>query len=374
MNRTTLSLVLMLAAMAAASWFLLRWQPVDNRQLQVFRGHHGSVERLAVSPDGVYAFSAATGRDFHGHTNYRELLVCNLSSGTESAHYRFRADDVPDFRFHPLTGNFLAARNDGIAGTIESWDTRLAAEGNLASGTPIYRTPGRRVERFDISADGKTLALIESELDIRTNRMFWLVTADAVTGKPTGNLAYGAFRCVSFSADGKTVFTDGSGKEVLVCTSDARLITNLGSDRGEILSLSVSSDGSNLAACRVFAERNIYTDSLVSKPLDRVVLRSRLLLWKLPDYRTEILREDYGNSLAADWIAGGKWIALGGLYRLDLYDPLAKTNRFSLRGHAGRVFVTRDIANTGKILSGGADGTMRVWSLVPLVNKNGEKK
>jgi WD40 repeat protein len=169
-----------------ASGLIVFWDVATGKELRRFRAHHGSINTLAVSPDGK-ALAAASGKD---------IRLWDTDTGRLVREWKTSQVDVQEFLFSP-DGKTLATR--AYEPVICLWGP--------ATGEKRHELKGHRgvVGAFAFSPDGKQLASCSWEENVVR---IW----DMGTGREARQLkGHGKnVLAVAWSPDGKTVASTGN--------------------------------------------------------------------------------------------------------------------------------------------------------------------
>jgi WD40 repeat protein len=210
--------------------------------------HENRVVRVAFSADGTM-LAAATEQT---RTDPAEVYIWNTNTG--KLRKRWAEDAEWSMVFSP-DGKTLATGGNDL--TVKLWQT---ATGELVRilGTPVDRkaNQGRliihRITGIAFSADGQRVA--GAAMSQRRNITVWNVTTgeeicQCVDTPRLGSRGRWWVKALSFSADGKVLFSGGDDRSIRVwdaVTGNER--TQLPGHRGDIHSLVVSRDGTQLAS------------------------------------------------------------------------------------------------------------------------------
>ena len=168
---------------------------------------------------------------------------------------------------------------------------------------------------------------------------------DPGTGKPLGVLFghAGAVASVAISADGQTILSGGAdGKAVLWSRSGKRAVATLGGHSGSVIAV-----GFDQAGNPVTTE-------------DTGLMR----VWPKGGAGEARAFAGSANAVAAEVAPDGRYVALGNAAgHADLYDSASGQLARDFAGPAGTArFVLVDAAHQ-RLLTGGKDGLIRIWSL-----------
>jgi WD40 repeat protein len=160
------------------------WDLTQRRALRVFKGPHGTVWTLDISPDGKRL--AAAGED-------TIIRIWNLNAANPSAQLRGHTRNVWEVRFSP-DGKRLAS--GGFDGSIRLWDVDGARAVKILTG---HR---QAVVGLDFSPDGKLLVSGGDDSTIR----YWRAS-DGAALRTIDNGTH--VDKIAFSPDGRWIASGG---------------------------------------------------------------------------------------------------------------------------------------------------------------------
>jgi RNA polymerase sigma factor (sigma-70 family) len=306
-----------------ASGMTVFWDAATGKELRRFQAHHGSIDALAVSPNGK-TLAAAGGRD---------IRLLDVITGRLVREWKTSQVDVHGLLFSP-DGKTLATR--AYEPVIGLWDA--------ATGEKRHELKGHRgvVGAFAFSPDGKELASCSWEDNV-------IRVWDVATGREARQLKGHARNvlAVSWSPDGKTVASTGNDQTMRfwdAATGKERARTAALKD-GVPLPIAYLPDGSALVGLH-----SNYCTLRLYDPATGKVLRSF----------TPALRSMAQMTIAPD----GKWVAVsgGGAHTLELWDT-ATGQLVGAEGHRQPVTGLAFTADGKTIFSasGTTEYALRVW-------------
>jgi RNA polymerase sigma factor (sigma-70 family) len=306
-----------------ASGLIVVWDAATGKELRRIRAYHGSINTLAVSPDGK-ALAAAGGKD---------IRLWDTETGRLVREWKTSQADVHEFLFSP-DGKTLATR--GYEPVICLWGP--------ATGEKRHELKGHRgvVGAFAFSPDGKQLASCSWEENVVR---IW----DVGTGREARQLkGHGKnVLAVAWSPDGKTVASTGNDMTMRFwdATTGKERARSADMSDGVPLPIAYHPDGSALVGLH-----SNYCTVRLYDPATGKVLRSF----------TPALRSMVHMTIAPD----GKRVAAsgGGAHTLELWDT-ATGQLVGAEGHRQRVTGLAFTAD-GKTLfsaSGTTEYALRVW-------------
>lgn len=294
-----------------------------------FRGHKGSVNSLAFSPNGKTLVSGS------GDTTIRLWDMANPAA--EPMILRGYEYPVGSVAFSP-DGTTLASTSGGD--TIHLW--------NLADPTSIpttLRGHKANVRSIAISPDGAVLASSGLDGDIR----LWNLINSTIQPIVLKN-NIGFIDSLAFSPDGKTLAGGSTSKGSTISlwnlADPAAEPNTLRGHENSVRSLAFSPDGKTLASGS-----------------DDNTIR----LWSIanPAIEPSILRGHEGSVQSLAFSPDGKTLASGSsdntISLWDLDDPM--THPMSLRGHKDTIQSLAFSPDGTSLASGSSDSTIRLWKL-----------
>ena len=199
------------------------WDSATGRQLDELQASHGSVTRLAISPDGQ---TLASG------DNFRTVQIWDIQSGRQISSFSASDDWVLGVAFSPDGSMLAIATYDGV---VWLWD--------VASGRRVKElsSGGGYATSVAFSPDGRTLASGTSTGSV----LLW----DVATGRRISALKHTGFvRRLLFSRDGATLAAASDDGVILLWDVEAdRQLTKLDAKGLAANDVTFSPDGGTVA-------------------------------------------------------------------------------------------------------------------------------
>jgi len=260
-------------------------------------------------------------------------------------------------------------------------DDHLLRIWNLDDGTVLYRLSAHSdwIKAVSFRPDGKTVATAGDDCRIR----IWDISAATqpmeLPEQPQ------AIHALVYSPDGQLLASAGFDDKVRLYTADGRLPQELDGPGSDLAALAFSPDGTQLAAAGRAGTIRVWNMATGSKAADIQASARRIsALAYSPDGRRLAAAGDdrairlfdplSGKLLAALPersgkirtlnFCGGKLLASGGTDNIiRLWNLSANTEQNQLIGHTGTVGALAYIPQTGTLISGSFDTTVRVWKV-----------
>lgn len=291
--------------------------------LRTLQGHSGSVQAIAVSPDGRLAASGS---------GDRSAKLWNLATGEEVRTLLGHGGSIESVAFSPDSRQLATASDDR---RVKLWDVTSGRD----MATLQLESPARSVA---YSPDGRVLATGEDGARVT----LWALNADG--GRVIRTLEQrGVVRFLAFSPDGKQLAAGADDGRVRLWD-----VTNI--NGGQIRALDQG------AAIRGLAYS---TDgkTLIAGSEDRAIR-----LWEV-DRGREITSSEHGAAVTGLALSpGGRIVASAGMDRtVRLWDWDSGNYRAAgaLTGHASNVNGVAFTPNGQQLLSAGRDGAIIVWGV-----------
>jgi WD40 repeat protein len=325
----------------SGSWdkTLKLWDATSNHETSSIEGHFADVSSVAFCPDGKRFVSGSADRT---------LKVWDVTSGQEMLMLKGHEGGVTSVAFSP----------DGSRIVSGSWDKTLKVW-DAAGGKEMFTLKGHTAGVMSVafSSDGERIVSGSWDKTLKV----W----DATSGQELSTLNghTNSVLCVAFRADGKRIVSGcADGSLTVWDTTTGHGVITLDSHTSAVKSVVFSPDGNQIVSgsvCGIF-------DS--GKGLGRT-----LKIWDATTGE-EILALD-GHANGASCVAfnpDGKRIVSGSRhgisemtnrfdYALKVWDATSGQELLTLKGHADGVSCVAFSPNGKHIVSGGPDGTIKVW-------------
>jgi WD40 repeat protein len=385
-------------ATASADWTAALWIEELLPQAVVLTGHRGPVTRVAFSPDEWTILTASddgTARLWHARDpNLREIV----NQGEPSA----RA------AFSPNGARLLSVTSAGIGRLYTSGGRLVATHSQLGVVTDIafsdqgrFATAGQdgtaRVWRFDGTPQstlrhGSPISTVDMTADgrlVATGGADGRLVVFGADGKVVREFAQGArVTAVAFGAPGTLVSggTDGS-VTVWDVRSGAR-VRSLAPHRDAVTNLSFSPQGL-LATASDDATAHVYrirtgrrlrvlqghataVNVAVFSPDGRLLVTAsrdgEVRRWPIETWQPDVLRGRRAPEIGAHHVAAinearfspdGRWIVTAGPSAAGIWQARTGDLLYFIRGHRSAVRAATFVRDSTRMLTAGADGTLR---------------
>jgi len=287
----------------------------------IIKGHVGSVEALALSPDGRWAVSGS---------NDWSLRLWDLESNRLIRTFEGHSATVHAVTFTPDGKSILSGSEDR---TLRLWD--------LASGRATLALRGHTlaVQSIAIGPDGKLAASVSEDGTVRV----WDLTNGQSNSVFKG--LYHQLNAVSITPDcQRLIFGVGDWTIMLLDLNDGREKKLLEGHSGVVRALAITADGR----------------TLVSGAEDQT-----LRIWQIDT--GECLGVLKGHTGSVDTVAlttDGRQVVSGSRDRtLRVWDLSTGETLRVLEGHSGFVRSVAIAATTGRTISGSTDRSIRYWDI-----------
>jgi WD40 repeat protein/type II secretory pathway predicted ATPase ExeA len=304
---------------------------------RLFAGHSGSVEGVAINPDGRTALSASADGT---------LILWDLETGESVRRFTEHEDVIHDVALHPDGRTALSASADG---TLILWD--------LETGESVRRLKGHSDAVWSVAIHPDGRRALSGSAD--NTLILW----DLETGDDDRRAIRtlkgheGTVYCLAIGPDGRTALSGSADRSVILWDLESGEIQHMMTGVADTVEGSQKAIGHFDSVWGVAYRPHSRTALSVS--VDEFVI-----LWDLETgqlvqrFDTEVGL--YGMAMSAD----GRTALLGALdNRVLLLDLDTGQISLQLRGHTGRVLAVASTPGDRMALSGSADGTLRLWDL-----------
>ncbi|MCL6542546.1 MAG: AAA family ATPase, partial [Roseiflexus sp.] len=292
-------------------------RPEPPLWLRSLEGHTGSVEAVAVSPDGRFIVSGSWDNTLKVWDTDSGRLLRSLEGHTSGV---YAVAVSPD-------GRYIVSGS--VDRTLKVWD---AASGRLLRSLEGHT----RVNAVALSPDGRFIVSGSWDNTLKV----W----DAASGRLLRSLeGHTGVNAVALSPDGRTIVSGAADGTVKVWDArDGRLLRSLEGHTHWVNAVALSPDGR----------------TIVSGSVDRT-----LKVWEADSGR--LLRSLEGHTAEVTAVAvspDGRWVVSGSRDRtLKAWDATDGRLLRSLKGHTGQVTAVAVSPDGRTIVSGSVDRTLKVW-------------
>ena len=294
-------------------WDIVSAQPITT----IDSDSENMVKSIAISPDGRNI--ASGGMD-------ECLTLWDAVTGIQKKQFELNTGTVNTIAFTP-DGNTLAVGTKGVLHVLDMPTSQIKSVRLAHLG---------RILSLMFSPDGKTLACGGSSglvvlIDVNTQKQ-------KVTLR--GHEEY--VNSVKFNPDGTLLASGGEDKKVLLWNAiTGEKLNSIDAFDGQVWSLAFSPDGNNLA----IAGREFEIGLLNVKTNEYTSIPSGIFLITDMSYSAD------GNRLVTS-----------SRYGIHLWDMEKGRTAAAFIGHAGNVSSVKFNPMNGLVVSGGDDGTIRIWN------------
>jgi WD40 repeat protein len=291
------------------------WDARSGRELRPLDAHSGPVHDVAISPDGRHVVSG--GAD-------RTVRISHLVSGREVR--VLTGHDHPVHRVAAAGGCVVSAGSDG---TIRAWTTLGAALATIPAAGPIAVTP-----------DGSVLVAGTGDgtvgvLDLPSGARRWSLTGH-----------HGAVIDAAISSDGRRAASSATDSTVRVWDLTTGRTLRVLTDRQHAGPVAITADGRHVVSV-AYDHRIRVTDNDTGR-----------------DVRT--LAGHTGRVVALAVAPTGQIVSAGDDRTARLWQPFTSGRPVApaaVGGHLRSVDALAFRPGGGSVVSGGFDGTVRVWEV-----------
>jgi sugar lactone lactonase YvrE len=314
-----------------------RKRKLENASVACTLGHSGSVNSVAISPDGQILVSGS---------DDKTITIWDLSTGQELRTLTGHSESVNSVAISPDGQTLLSGSRDN---TIKIW--RLSTGEELRTLT----VHSDSVNFVAISPDGQILVSSSHTVvsDIYDNTIkIWQLSTGRELRTLTCCWDSNPIDSVAISPDGQTLVS-GSDREIMIWDlSSGQKLRTLTGHSGWVGSVAISPDGQILASGdTVMGSMGCSFDTTIK-------------IWQLStgeELRTLTVVDWWVNSLAIS--PDGQTLVIGGDYTITIWDLSTGQELGTLTGHSESVNSVA-ISPDGQTLVSGGDDTITIWRVV----------
>ncbi len=298
-----------------------------------------STANVAYSPDGRLIATGGTS----GGKEQTDVVIWDARTGERLRTLHGHTGDITSVAFSPDSARLVTAAGHGDDRTIV-WDVATGVERTVIRGDE----PGILVWGASFDPSGRRILIGEQLPNRRGEHTGELRVADATAGRALARVGID-------NVDGTPVSTP-DGRRIAVPTFDSVFIVDASTFRvvqtvdGGGDALAVSPDGARLATGG---------DGGVA-------------IWSLAPASREIrhpeLRLSVTHVQGLDWSSDGAFLATGSEEAARIWNVDTGQSVLELDGHAGLVALVAFSPDGKRLVTGGGDGTARVWDITPAGN------
>lgn len=298
------------------------WNTETLEQLRLLDGHQGQVKALGFNSDGTQL--ASGGAD-------SAIITWDVVSGRERARFDKQTDRVDVVAFHPNGRQLVSGSLNGV---IAVWDMATSVQQELLFG----HTNGVLNLVFTRNGTELVSSAFNDTFMVWSMGKSWQRTY--LTGHERG------VRTVKVSPDGVIIASAGDDGTVRLwnaATGEQRAI--LKGHRGTVKTVAFHENGRILASGGADDRKIIFWDIASSRRLGEV--------------------DGNGSVTSVAFSRDGRWLASAAedSGSISLRDPANGQQRSELPGHDGGVQALEFSRDSKILVSGGRDGSVRVWDL-----------
>ena len=294
------------------------WDIDSAQPITTIKSNSGKmVKSIAISPDGRNI--ASGGMD-------ESLTLWDAVTGIQRNKFELKTGHVNTIAFTP-DGNTLAVGTKGVLHLLDMPTSQIKSVRLAHLG---------RILSLMFSPDGKTLACGGS------SGLVVLIDVTTQKQKKTLRAHEEYINKVIFNPDGTLLASGGEDNKVLLWNAiTGEKLNSIDAFDGQVWSLAFSPDGNNLAIAGMASEIGL----LDVKTNEYTSIRSGIFLITDMSYSAD------GNRLVTS-----------SRYGIHLWDMEKGRTTAAFIGHAGNVSSVKFNPVNGLIVSGGDDGTVRIWN------------
>jgi WD40 repeat protein len=296
------------------------WDLASGKPVHVLDGHAGTVNRVAFSPDGTKVVTANKGGT---------AIVWDLSSGDELNVLPTGAGGIESAAFSPDGSEIVTANENGDAAV---WDAE--------SGKQLQLFPGGvgSVEGADFSPDGTRVVTAGGD----GTAIVW----DAHSGQRLVplNVSEGAVLGAAFNPSGSEVVTaDQNGTAIIWNAETGKQLVVLSGDEGPVRSAAFSANGKEVVTASADGTARIWD--------------------AFPRQLSKVLPDDAGDVLDAAFSHDGtKIVTANQNHTADIWDASDGKRLQVLNAPKGPVLTAAFNRDGTEVVTANADGDAIIWN------------
>ena len=285
----------------------------------IFR-HGGGIQTVAYSPVSSFVVASAG--------ENREIKLWDLQNDTVTT-FRGHTDQVNAITFSP-NGQWLASGSDDY--TFKAWDVSRRVE--IKSLQHITDRSMSQIKAVAFSPNGRQLATAGVHVKLWDTRSWSEITT----------LRHDEWVwAVAFSTDGKLLATgDDNGQVNVWNLQNNRTVAQLQADSNTVYAVQFSPNDQILAGAGY---------------------EGKVKLWKVPNWESHGTLTSNGTVSEISFSPDSSTLATPGYESVDLWAVGDGENITTLTGHTDWVRATDFSPDGNALISGGADGTLRIWDV-----------
>ena len=287
----------------------------------IFR-HGGGIQTVAYSPVNSSLIASA------GDNN--TIKLWDLQNDTVTT-FRGHTDQVNAITFSP-NGQWLASGSDDY--TFKVWDVSRRVE--IKSLQHITDRSMSQIKAVAFSPNGRQLATAGVHVKLWDTRSWSEITT----------LRHDEWVwAVAFSTDGKLLATgDNNGQVNVWNLQNSRTVAQLQADSNSVYAVQFSPNDRLLAGAGY---------------------EGKVKLWKVPNWESHGTLTSNGTVSEISFSPDSSTLATPGYESVGLWAVGVGENIATLTGHTDWVWAADFSPDGNALISGGADGTLRIWDVTP---------